>query len=108
MPKHDATINIAYSINKYTVTFEHKDAVLKTSTIGGQTYTSNTYELFNGESVDIPYIEGLENFKVVTQSNGTQKKYTLNEHSNQIVNIKYQQKNFNLAYEEYNKNYEGK
>ena len=67
MPAHDATINIAYSINKYTVTFEHKDAVLKTSTIGGQTYTSNTYELFNGESVAIPY-KVIDNFKVVSHN----------------------------------------
>ena len=98
MPANNVTINIAYSINQYTVTFNHIDAVLGTSTIGGQNYNSNSYKLFNGESVNIPYKE-IPNFKIVSHNKVTQTNYLLNEHNDKTIDIKYQQINFNVTYD---------
>ncbi len=67
MPAHDVTVYVTYSIKKYTVTFNHIDSVLRTSK--GE---SQTYPIFNGESVDIPY-KDITNFKIVSHDKDTLK-----------------------------------
>ena len=98
MPANNVTINIAYSINQYNVTFIHKDAVLDTTTFAGETHENNTYKLFNGESIGIPY-KDIDNFKIVSQNNGSQETYTLNKHEDHTETILYQQEKFNLNYD---------
>ena len=98
MPDKDVTINIAYAINQYNVTFIHKDAVLDTTTFAGETHENDTYKLFNGESIGIPY-KAIENYKIVSQNNGSQKTYTLNKHEDHTETIMYQKIKFNLNYD---------